>query len=89
MCIIDRLRFAPDGRPMLQVFSTCKHFIRTLPNLVYDESNVEAVSYTHLDVYKRQAVSGIREHRPLQGVLQLSIRGGQRTLHLVVSSFYK
>ena len=31
-----------------------------------------------------KAVSGIREHRPLQGVLQLSIRGGQRTLHLVV-----
>ena len=30
-----RLRFAPDGRPMLQVFSSCKHFIRTLPNLVY------------------------------------------------------
>ena len=26
-----RLRFAPDGRPMLQVFSSCKHFIRTLP----------------------------------------------------------
>ena len=38
-----RLRFAPDGRPMLQVFSSCKHFIRTLPNLVYDESNVEDI----------------------------------------------
>ena len=31
-----------------------------------------------------KAVSGIREHRPLQGVLQLSIRGGQRTLHFIV-----
>ena len=38
-----RLQFAPDGRPMLQVFSSCKHFIRTLPNLVYDESNVEDI----------------------------------------------
>ncbi len=38
-----RLRFAPDGRPMLQVFNTCKHFIRTIPNLVYDESNVEDI----------------------------------------------
>ena len=36
-----RLNFDGEGRPMLQVFSTCKHFIRTIPNLVYDESNVE------------------------------------------------
>ena len=28
---------------MLQVFDTCKHFIRTIPNLVYDESNVEDI----------------------------------------------
>ena len=38
-----RLNFDADGRPMLQVFNTCKHFIRTLPNLVYDESNVEDI----------------------------------------------
>ena len=25
---------------MLYVFNTCKHFIRTVPNLVYDEKNV-------------------------------------------------
>ena len=24
-------------------FSTCRHFIRTIPNLVYDESNVEDI----------------------------------------------
>lgn len=28
---------------MFQVFNTCKHFIRTIPNLVYDESNVEDI----------------------------------------------
>ena len=28
---------------MFQVFDTCKHFIRTIPNLVYDESNVEDI----------------------------------------------
>lgn len=28
---------------MLYVFSTCKHFIRTVPNLVYDEKNVEDI----------------------------------------------
>ena len=38
-----RLAFDSDGRPMMQVFSTCKHFIRTIPSLVYDETNVEDI----------------------------------------------
>ena len=38
-----RLAFDGEGRPMLQVFRTCRHFIRTIPALVYDESNVEDV----------------------------------------------
>ena len=38
-----RLNFDADGRPMFQVFNTCTHFIRTIPNLVYDESNVEDI----------------------------------------------
>ena len=38
-----RLAFDSEGRPMFQVFRTCKHFIRTIPSLVYDESNVEDV----------------------------------------------
>ena len=29
---------------MLYVFSTCKHFIRTVPSLVYDERDVEDVN---------------------------------------------
>lgn len=33
-----------DGIPMLYVFSTCKHFIRTVPALVYDETNVEDIN---------------------------------------------
>ena len=28
---------------MFQVFSSCRHFIRTIPNLVYDESDVEDI----------------------------------------------
>ena len=28
---------------MLQVFNTCRHFIRTVPNLVYDQADVEDV----------------------------------------------
>lgn len=29
---------------MLYVFDTCKHFIRTVPNLVYDETDVEDIN---------------------------------------------
>ena len=38
-----RLAFDTGGRPMFQVFDTCRHFIRTIPNLVYDESSVEDI----------------------------------------------
>ena len=38
-----RLHFDQDGYPMLYVFSTSKHFIRTVPALVYSETDVEDV----------------------------------------------
>lgn len=38
-----RMAFDDEGRPMLYVFSTCRHFIRTVPALVYDETDVEDV----------------------------------------------
>ena len=37
------LAFDKTGTPMLQVFNTCKHFIRTIPVLCYDESNPEDI----------------------------------------------
>lgn len=43
MQVHHRLAFDEDGVPMLYVFDTCKHFIRTVPNLVYDERNVEDI----------------------------------------------
>lgn len=43
MQLHHRLAFGDDGRPMLQVFDTCRHFIRTVPALVYDSVNVEDV----------------------------------------------
>ncbi len=43
MQVHHRLAFDGDGRPMLQVFDTCQHFIRTVPNLVYDQKNVEDI----------------------------------------------
>ncbi|HIT56460.1 MAG TPA: Terminase-like family protein [Candidatus Galloscillospira stercoripullorum] len=43
MQVHHRLSFDERGVPMLYVFSTCRHFIRTVPNLVYDEQDVEDV----------------------------------------------
>ena len=43
MQVHHRLAFDENGVPMLYVFNTCKHFIRTVPNLVYDEKNVEDI----------------------------------------------
>ncbi len=39
----NRLRFDDEGYPMFYCFSTCKHFIRTVPSLVYSETDVEDV----------------------------------------------
>ena len=39
----NRLAMGEDGRPMLYVFSTCRHFIRTVPALVYAQVDVEDV----------------------------------------------
>lgn len=38
-----RFAFDQNGDCGLQVFNTCKHFIRTIPSLVYDEKNVEDI----------------------------------------------
>lgn len=43
MQVHHRLALDERGIPMLYVFSTCRNFIRTVPNLVYDESRVEDV----------------------------------------------
>jgi len=49
MQIHNRLAFDEDGKPMLYVFNTCRNFIRTVPNLVYDDKNVEDVNTTGED----------------------------------------
>lgn len=43
MQLHHRLAFSEDGIPMMYVFKTCKQFIRTFPNLVYDEHNPEDI----------------------------------------------
>ena len=39
-----RLAFDETGDCMFQVFNTCPHFIRTIPALVYSETNVEDIN---------------------------------------------
>ncbi|MBE7049201.1 MAG: Terminase-like family protein [Ruminococcaceae bacterium] len=39
-----RFAFDENGIPMMYVFSNCRHFIRTIPNLIYDDSNVEDIN---------------------------------------------
>ena len=43
------LQFDENGYPMFYVFKTCKHFIRTLPLLMYDEHRPEDVDSTGED----------------------------------------
>ena len=43
MQVHHRLAFDSRGLPMLCVFETCPHFIRTVPALIYDESDPEDV----------------------------------------------
>ncbi len=44
-----RLTFDGNGVPMMYVFKTCRHFIRTIPNLVYDTTNVEDINSDNED----------------------------------------
>lgn len=43
MQVHNRLAFDENGIPMLYVFLTCRHFIRTVPALVYSSTDVEDV----------------------------------------------
>ena len=50
-----RLAFDEEGFPMFYVFRSCKDFIRTIPNLVYDEKKVEDIDTTQEDhIYDEQ-----------------------------------
>ena len=44
-----RFSFDEANRPMAYIFSNCKHFIRTIPALVYDDKNVEDVNTSQED----------------------------------------
>lgn len=44
-----RLSFDNEGVPMFYCFNTCRHFIRTIPALCYDDSKVEDINTAQED----------------------------------------
>lgn len=44
-----RMAFDSNGRAMFYVFKDCKHFIRTIPQLCYDEHKLEDIDTTQED----------------------------------------
>lgn len=43
MQVHERLRFDEQGRPLFQVFNTCKNFLRTFPTLPYSQKKPEDI----------------------------------------------
>ena len=55
-----------NGVPLLQIYSSCNHFIRTVPSLVIDPNNVEDVDTDSEDHCADEACH-ILMHRPVRG----------------------
>ena len=51
---------------MFHVFNTCKHFIRCIPALVYDEVNVEDVDSKHQEDHNYDEFRYIVMSRPIE-----------------------
>jgi hypothetical protein len=63
----DMLSTADDGKPKLQVFSTCLSLIKTLPALPYDRFKVDDVD-THADDHDYDSLRyGLMKFRPKKG----------------------
>jgi len=68
----ERLRVPKDGSaPMLQVYSVCTQFIRTIPDLVFDENNVEDLASNLEDHIYDEACHACMA-RPIEMVLPKS-----------------
>ena len=55
-----------SGVPMLQVYSTCQHFIRTVPSLIVDDSDVEEIDTGGEDHVADEAAH-VMMYRPVRG----------------------
>jgi hypothetical protein len=45
----DPVTKMPNGIPMMQIYSTCEQFLRTIPNLINDKHNIEDIDTTGED----------------------------------------
>ena len=71
-----RLAFDEGGRSMFYVFRNCKEFIRTIPQLVYDDKNVEDIDTTQEDHIYDECRYFLMEHmiarrNPVKKTVQL------------------
>lgn len=67
-----RFAFDASGRSMFYVFNTCRHFIRTIPSLVYDERKVEDIDTTQEDHIYDECRYVLMEHpiAPRQNIVR-------------------
>lgn len=64
-----RLQFDENGYPMMYIFNTCREFIRTLPNLVYDDIRVEDID-TDLEDHDYDACRYFLMENPIKAKIE-------------------
>jgi PBSX family phage terminase large subunit len=64
----ERLKFDENGIPMLYIFKTCRHTIRTLPLLQYDAHKVEDVDTSQED-HAYDSLRYMCNSRPIKAVV--------------------
>lgn len=68
-----RLAFDEEAKAKLYIFKSCKHFIRTIPNLVYSEKHVEDIDTTTEDHIYDECRYVLMEHpiNPRRNILSM------------------
>lgn len=60
-----RLHFDTNGLPMMYVFKNCKDFIRTIPNLIFDDKRVEDVKTDGVEDHQADEFRYFAMSRPI------------------------
>lgn len=81
-----RLAFDENGIPMLYVFSTCRDFIRTIPNLVYSENRVEDIDTDTEDHIYDEARYALQENAIAPRINSISTPKGYDPLDIQKST---
>lgn len=70
MQIHNRLKFDSEGRAKMYVFKNCKHFIRTIPLLIYDEHKPEDLD-TEMEDHIADDTRYMCMMRPIEPVIEV------------------